>query len=135
MRGKWPDKQKQKCPLCMGDGKAYNGCLCPGCNGEGLLPWKLDEDIDGPSLKGATQSVSCDQYERLSMSWDAHREAMSYFLSHQGKPGVSDERAACLAREEQDTMERLKCAISLHRQICRTCMAEDDSRLRQSRGY
>ena len=121
MRGRWPDEPKQKCPLCMGVGNIYNEPLCPGCNGEG--------DIDRPGLKPVTAFVHCDQYERLRTSWESHRADVSYFLSSQVKPGVSDERATCLAKEEQETMERVGGAMKLHREICRSCMAEDKTSL------
>ena len=135
MRGRWPDEPKQKCPLCMGAGKLYNDALCPGCNGEGIFPCKPNDYIDRPGLKPVTPSVRCDQYERLRTSWETHRADVSYFLSSQVKPGVSDERAACLAKEEQETMERVGGAMNLHREVCRSCMAEDEASLRDSRGY
>jgi hypothetical protein len=133
-----PHKRNQKCPLCMGVGKVYNDHLCPGCNGEGTFPCEPDhyiDYIDQPFLKPVTPSVRCDQYERLRTSWETHREDVSYFLSSQVKPGVSDERAACLAKEEQETMERVGSAMNSHRQICRPCMAEDKASLQHSMGY
>lgn len=128
-------KRRQKCPLCMGVGKVYDGRLCPGCHGEGILPCKPDDDIERPRLKAPAPSVPCDEYERLRAICETHREAMSYFLSDQEKPGVSDERAICLANEEEETMERAGDAMTFHRQICRSCMAEDRASLRHSRGY
>jgi hypothetical protein len=93
----------------MGVGMVYNDRQCPGCNGERTFPCKPDDDIDRTGLKPVTPSVRCD--------------------------GVSDERAACLAQEEQETMERVGSAMNLHRQICRPCMAEDKVSLQHSMGY